>query len=302
MVELIVTPTSISSLSINEADGFLIGEEKYALRMPYYFSHQELLDAIAFLTSRNKSIYISVTKIMHESDLADVEAYLEEMKHYPIDGFYYGDLAVYQIARKLGIESRLIYHPETYITNYESVNYFAKKGIKRVVLAKEITLPDLIEIGNKAQIDTEILAHGALNMFHSKRDLVSNYFRFLKDETLHHNEQLYIIEEKRENEKYPIIEDQNGTHIFSSHDLCTIEYLEEIINAKIKTLRIDGYLKTDEQLSEVTKIYHRAINDFQNDPTIYQKNKTVYVENLQAIPNLRAFNTGFLFKKTVYKG
>jgi U32 family peptidase len=304
-LEITVSPTSYQSLqTITDADAFIIGEAAYALRLPYYFTHQELIDAIQLIKSNQQKAYIAVNKIIHEYELKDVEAYLADLSQYGVDGFIFGDLSVYRMAKRLNLINQLIYNPETYVTNYESVNFYARKGIKRVSIAKEITLEDIKEIGQHTEMEIEILGHGALNMFHSKRDLVTNYFKFIKyDEPSNfHNQELYLIEEKRQEEKYPIIEDQNGTHIFSGSDLCTIDYLDVFMESGITSIRIDGFLKTDEVLKEIVSLYRKAINDYQSNKENYQNNKQDYLETLKGIEGIRPFNTGFLFKKTVYKG
>jgi U32 family peptidase len=304
-LEITVSPTSYQSLQINtDADAFIIGEAAYSLRLPYYFTHQELIEAIALIKHNKQKVYVAVNKIIHEYELEQVEQYLAKISQYEVDGFIFGDLSVYRMAKRLNLTHQLIYNPETYVTNYESVNFYSRKGIKRVSIAKEITLEDIKEIGLHTKMEIEILGHGALNMFHSKRDLVTNYFKFIKyDEPTHfQNQELYLIEEKRQEEKYPILEDQNGTHIFSGSDLCTIDYLDVFIESGMTSIRIDGFLKNDHVLKEIVSVYRQAINDYINNKEKYQSNKQAYLETLKGIEGIRPFNTGFLFKKTVYKG
>ena len=302
-LELTVLPTSMASLIEIEADAFIIGEAEYALRLPNYFSHDEVIDAIKHIKRKHKKIYLAINKIIHEYELEKFESYINEMLH-DIDGFIFGDLSVYQMAKRLGVVNKLIYHPETYVTNYETVNFYGRKQIKRVSIAKEITLEDIEMIGTKSSLEVEVMGHGAINMFHSKRDLVTNYFQFIKDEepTNHHNKELYLIEEKRQDEKYPIIEDQNGTHIFSGYDLCTVNYLDHLIESGITSIRIDGFFKSDKVLKEIVSVYKKAITDYQLSKETYLTNKQDYLDLLNNIDGIRPFNTGFLFKKTVYKG
>lgn len=302
-MELTIQPSTLTSIErLPMADAFIIGEADYALRLPFYPSHEEVLNAIKTIKANGQKVYLAVNKILHEYELEQVTNYLNEMKGYDIDGFIFGDLAVYKIAESLGLVSRLIYNPETYITNYMSANFFKGKGIKRISIAKEITLEDIEIFGKNVDMEFDVLGHGAVNMFHSKRNLVTNYFRFIQDEQpdAHHEEQLYLVEEKRKDKKYPIVEDHNGTHIYRETDLCTIEYLDVIANARIKSLRIDGLFKEDEALITIVEIYRQALDDLHQGT--YEQNKTNYVQALNEIPNLRPFDTGFLFKKTIYKG
>ncbi len=304
MLELIVSPTSMDFIyKCDFCDAFIIGEENKSLRLAHYFTHNEIINIISLSKNRNQKVYIAVNKIIHEDELNDFKDYLNQLKTLEIDGIIFGDLAIYQMAKSLNIENKLIYNPETYITNYESVRFFAKKGIKRISIAKEITLEDIELIASKQLLEIDILGHGVVNMFHSMRDLITNYYKFLKDEnpTVHHNEQLYLIEEIR-NEKYPIIEDQNGTHVFSEADLCTIGYLDTFILHHVSSIRIDGLFKSDEELFEITKVYKKALDDYKLDKAYYIDQKENYIKQLKDINNIRSFYDGFLFKKTIYKG
>ena len=157
-------------------------------------------------------------------------------------------------------------------------------------------------MGNKVPSELEVLVHGPLNMFHSKRNLVTNYFRFLNEEQpdQHHNEPLYLIEDKRRDLKYPILEDQHGTHIYRQTDMCAVEYLDQIVGSGISSLRIDAMFKSIDELQGIVEVYREAILDLQNDT--YLNKKEHYIERLKAVPGIRTFDTGFLFEKTVYKG
>jgi putative protease len=304
MLELIVSPTSLSFIkSCDFCDGFIIGEKDKGLRLAHYFTKNEIKEIIDICKKRKQKVYIAANKIIHETELISFDNYLKQLADLEIDGIIFGDLAIYQLAKKYQLTNKLIYNPETYITNYESVHFFAQLGIKRVSIAKEITLDDIITIANKKYLELDILGHGAINMFHSMRDLVTNYFRFLKQDnpSLHHNESLYLIEEKRA-DKYPLLEDEAGTHVFSASDLCTIEYLDKFIEHQVTSIRIDGIFKSCQELLEITKIYHKAISDYCSNKNYYLENKAKYTEALLKIENIRPFNDGFLFKKTIYKG
>jgi len=303
MIELIVSPTSLDFIKqCDFCDGFIIGEEGKGLRLADNFSRKVIIDIINICKIRNQNVYIAVNKIIHESELDKFISYIEYLQDLDIDGIIFGDLAIYQIAKRYNLIDKLIYNPETYITNYESVRFFAKKGIKRVSIAKEITLKDITTIASKNDLEIDILGHGAINMFHSMRDLVSNYFRFLKYEepTRHREENLYLIEQKRD-DKYPIFEDQFGTHVFSSYDLCTVNYLDKLIESNVTSIRIDGLFKSNNELLEITQIYYQALKDYKADKEKYNHNKDLYIKQLKEIENIRPFNDGFLFKKTIYK-
>ncbi|MDF2700386.1 MAG: family peptidase [Haloplasmataceae bacterium] len=301
-LELTILPTSFTVIEkLTMCDAFIVGEEQFGLRLPKYFTKDEILKIIELCHKRNQKVYIALNKIVHEYELNEIDAYLNDLHDLNMDGIIFGDLSVYQLARKYNLTHKLIYNPETYITNYKTVEFFARKGIKRATIAKEITLEDINLIGSKKILEVEVLGHGAANMFHSMRDLVTNYFKFLKVDEKHINEELYMIEEKRD-EKYPIIEDKNGTHVFSGYDLCTINVLDQLTENNISNIKIDGLFKDDDMLLEIVKVYHQAITDYNLDKELYLKNKANYLDLLHNIKNIRPFNEGFLFKKTIYKG
>lgn len=304
-LELTVLPTSLSVIKkLDKADAFLIGEKEFGLRLPIYFSFDEIKEIIYTCKEREQKIFIAVNKIIHEKELTEVDEYLNKLSTFKnIDGIVFGDLAVYQLSKKYNLLDKLIYNPETYLTNYQSVNFFANKGMKRVSISKEITLEDIKTIAAKKLTEIEILGHGVSNMFHSKRDLISNYFKYLNHLNVnkYNEKELYMIEEIR-NEKLPIIQDQFGTHVFSGYDLCTIGYLDQLIESNISSIRINGLFKEDNTLIEIFNIYRKAIDDYYFSKDSYLKNRNNYIEDLKRIDNIRPFNEGFLFKKTKYKG
>ena len=181
--------------------------------------------------------------------------------------------------------------------------FFAEKGLRSITLAKEITLDDICAIALKTGVKADILAHGPVNMFHSKRMLITNYFRHFNNESQEsfRNKPLSITEEMRLG-KYPLIEDDSGTHIFSPYDLCTVNYLDVLIENNVSSLRIDGMFKTFRQLYDITAVYRKALDDYFADKENYLIKRSEYLRELAEIENIRPFNTGFLLKKTIYKG
>jgi len=304
MLEIVVSPTSKQFIDRCEyCDAFILGEQHFGLRLAANFTLTEIKEIIPIVKKRKQKVYIALNRIIHEDHLSEVDEYLSEIRSLDIDGIIFGDLAVLRLARKYNLVEKLIYNPETLITNYETVRFFSNYGIKRVCLAKEITLDDIKLIGSKHRLEIEVLGHGVMNMFHSYRDLLTNYYRFLKHANLEEvrNQELYLIEEHR-TDKYPILEDEHGTHVFSGYDLCTVNYLDDFIENNITAIRIDGLFKDDDTLLEIVKVYQKAIKDYYDAPSLYKSNKEHYLNLLKNIPRIRPFNDGFLFKKTIYKG
>lgn len=304
MLEIVVSPTSKAFVDkCLDCDAYILGDKHFSLRLAHHFTLQEIEAIIPIIKKRKQKVYIALNRIIHEKHLPEVDGYLANLAKLDIDGIIFGDLGVLRLAQKYHLINKLIYNPETLITNYETVHFLSQFGIKRVCLAKEITLDDIKLIGSKASCEVEVLGHGAMNMFHSYRDLLTNYYRYLKQANPEEirNQELYMIEEQR-TDKYPIIEDEHGTHVFSAYDLCTINFLDEFITSNITAIRIDGLFKDDTTLLEIVKVYRQAINDYYKEPSLYNSKKDNYLTMLSSIPNIRQFNNGFLFKKTIYKG
>ncbi|ERJ13718.1 peptidase U32 family protein [Haloplasma contractile] len=302
--ELLVSPTSIELIkSLKAADAFLVGEKGFSLRMPFYVSRDEIKEIITHCNQSNQKIYIALNAIFHEPDLDPVRDYLLFLKDHHIDGIVFGDLAVYSLAKEIGITNKLIYDPEKYITNYKTAQFFKDQGIKRVFISKEITLENINLIAKETDIETEILVHGSYNMFHSKRKLVETYFKYIENEALyeaHKDSPMYLIEEIRD-ELYPIVQDDQGTHVYTAKDMCGIEHLDTLTQNGIRSLKIDGIFKTDEQLATITAIYRKALDDLVADKKQYEDHKSWYLKQLNQIEGIRNFDSGFFFKKTIYK-
>lgn len=291
-MKIAVTPFSVSSiskLSKEGADIFILGNEKYANRLVYSFSTIEITEAKSNILELGKELYINVNLILHNQDIEDVTGFLSFLKELEVDGIIFGDLGVYMLAKKLEIESKLIYNPETLNTNYYDTQFWNRKGIKGLTISKEITLEDIKEICQKKEVDVSIIGHGHLNMFHSRRPLVENFFKFTKEEYQKYinNRSLKIVEEIR-NESYPIFQDNHGTHIFREKAL---ESYQEINQLKdyIDVFIIDGIFKDTNYLIETISNYKALIES--NNLEKAKKFSKIYEED---------HDSGFLYKKTVY--
>jgi putative protease len=291
-MKLAVTPFNISS--INElaetgADIFILGNNKTANRLVKSFSELEMKDAIDIASSLNKEVYVLMNIIAHHEDLSVLDEQLQFLAKTSVSGILFGDIAVYQIAKKYDLVDRLIYHPETLNTNYYDPIFWGQKGIKGLVIAKEITLEDMTEIHIQSPIELSIIGHGHLNMFHSRRPLIENFFRYNKEEYEHYirNRNLRLVEEIRQ-ESYPIFQDDHGTHIFREKALESFQEIQTLSNT-IDVFVIDGIFKDTSYLFQVLSDYANLLNDYS-------------IEQAKQISEKYATNhdSGFLYKKTVY--
>lgn len=287
-----VTPFSIESINDlcnHGADIFVVGTEEFSNRLAHSFTMDEIETLVTVIHQREKEVYISANMIVHHSDLEKIESFLGEMKKLEVDGIIFGDLAVYQIAKRLEIQHLLIYNPETLNTNYFDPIFWDKKGIKGLTISKEITLDDIKKIAEKSTIEISIIGHGHLNMFHSRRPLIENFFKYNKDsfEQYIENRNLKLVEEIRD-EAYPIFQDIHGTHIFRDKAL---ESYQEIITLSkiIDVFIVDGIFKDTNYMIETMKNYQLILQN--NDP-LQATNISKHYES--------DHDSGFLYKKTVY--
>lgn len=305
--ELLVTPKSIQHM--NElisagADAFVIGEQRYGLRLPAEFSREDVKQAIELAHAHDKKVYIAMNAIFHNDRVAELDEYISFLNDVQADAVIYGDPAVLMAAKAAAPNMKLHWNTETTATNWYTCNYWGRKGSKRAVLAREINMDAIIEIKENAEVEIEVQVHGMTAMFQSKRSLLGNYYEYqgkaLKVENRTQEENMFLHDKEREN-KYPIFEDENGTHIMSPNDICIIDELQELIEAGIDSFKIDGILKSEEYITKVTELYRKAIDVCSEDPDEYEDIKDELLQQVEDIqPANRSLDTGFFFKETVY--
>lgn len=307
MTELLVTPKSLSHISdLIEAgaDAFVIGEEQFGLRLAGEFNREDLKAAIDLIHEHNKKAYVAVNGIFHNEHLDAVEDYMKFLHVVKPDAILFGDPAIVMYERELGNTLPLQWNQETLVTNYFQVNYWGQRGANRAVLARELSLDEVLNIKAHSDVAIEVQVHGMTCMFQSKRSLLGNYFMFqdkvMKIENREIKDAMLLYDEERNN-KYPIFEDSNGTHIMSPNDICVIEELEELIEAGIDSFKIDGVLHSEEYITTVTKAYRQALDLYDEDVEAYEDAKFDLVDMIEEIqPEHRPLDQGFLFKQTVY--
>ncbi len=292
-MKIAVTPFSVSSierLAKEGSDIFILGNDKYANRLVYSFSTMEITDAKNIISTLGKELYINLNIMVHNSDLIDVEKFLNFIKELGVDGIIFGDLGIYMIAKRLEIETKLIYNPETLNTNYYDTHFWNKKGIKGLTISKEITLEDINEICLKKKTEISIIGHGHLNMFHSRRPLIENFFKYTKEEyeKFINNRNLRIVEEIR-NEAYPIFQDLHGTHIFREKALESYQEIR-LLRDCVDVFIIDGIFKDTNYLIETVGNYKALLHMKESN------DKAKIFSKLYE----RDHDSGFLYKKTVY--
>ncbi|OMF61834.1 peptidase U32 [Paenibacillus sp. FSL R5-0490] len=305
--ELLVTPTSVEDIGplvSAGADAFVVGEQRYGLRLAGEFTREDVKEAVELAHRHGKKVYVAMNALFHNDKVPELEGYISFLKEINADAVIFGDPAVLMAARSAAPDMKLHWNTETTATNWYTCNYWGRKGAKRAVLAREINMDAIIEMKENAEVEIEVQVHGMTAMFQSKRSLLGNYYEYqgkaLEVENRKQEKNMFLHDKEREN-KYPIFEDDNGTHIMSPNDICIIDELQEMIEAGIDSFKIDGILKTPEYIIEVTKLYRKAIDLCVEDPEQYDDIKDGLLTEVEEIqPANRPIDTGFFFKETVY--
>ncbi|WP_264738629.1 peptidase U32 family protein [Cytobacillus firmus] len=305
--ELLVTPTrveDIEQLVSAGADAFVVGEQRYGLRLAGEFTKEDVKKAVEIAHKHEKKVFVAMNALFHNDKVPELEDYISFLKEINADAVIFGDPAVLMAARSAAPDMKLHWNTETTATNWYTCNYWGRKGAKRAVLAREINMDAIIEIKENAEVEIEVQVHGMTAMFQSKRSLLGNYYEYqgkaLEVENRKQEKNMFLHDKEREN-KYPIFEDENGTHIMSPNDICIIDELQEMIEAGVDSFKIDGVLKSPDYIIEVTKLYRKAIDLCVEDPDQYDEIKDGLFAEIEEIqPANRKLDTGFFFKETVY--
>ncbi len=294
MIKLSVTPFSIKqAISFNEnklVTNLIIGSKEFGLRQVTLFD-LEMIKELKKVTK--KKIFVCVNKLMHQSDLFNLEQYLIALDNLDIEGVIFADLAVRQIVKKNFLNLKLMYNTETTITNQYFTKFAKEAQIDYIELAKEITLNEVMEIANNKDCGISVNLHGYIYMYQSVRNLVTNY---LNIQGLKKNDnQKYLYDDERD-ALYPIVEDNQGTHILASNDLCMINKLEQILSDKIDFYKLDGFLYEEKEYEQIVELYSQAIKDIENN----EYNAKEYLQKIKKVAQHKKYNTGFYFKETIY--
>lgn len=284
------------------ADAVLVGEHRYGLRLPGDMSAGDIAEAVRFARAMSAKVYVSVNKIFENDELDGLALYLQQMQQCDVDAIVFGDPAILVIMKELGIRLNLHWSTEMTSTNYATANYWALKGAKRVVAARELNMEEIHELKRRADIEVQVQVHGLTNIYHSNRRLLRSYSEHIGNDggTLGAEEGFYLIEHERPELHLPIYEDPNGTHIMSADDLCMLDVLDELLEEPIDSLKIEGLLKSVEYHETAVRSYRQAIDAYCENPQQY----TFREEWLEAIRLLqdsnRELSYGFFFKEQVY--
>ena len=304
--ELLVPASSLEVLKIATvfgADAVYIGGEAFGLRAKARnFSKEEMAQGIAFAHEHGVKVYVTVNILAHNYDLAGVREYLKELKELKPDALIIADPGIFTYAKEICPEIERHISTQANNTNYETYRFWYKLGAKRVVTARELSLEEIRQIRANIPDDMEIetFIHGAMCISYSGRCLLSNFLvgRDANQGSCTHpcRWKYSIVEESRPGEYMPVYENERGTYIFNSKDLCMIEHMDDILTSGIDSLKIEGRMKTALYVATVARTYRKAIDDYLEDPAKYQANMSWYQEQIAGC-TYRKFTTGFFYGK-----
>lgn len=304
--ELLIPASSLEVLKtavIFGADAVYIGGEAFGLRAKAKnFSMEEMKEGIAFAHEHDVKVYVTANILAHNYDLDGVRTYFKELKEIGPDGLIIADPAIFEIAKEVCPEIERHISTQANNTNYGTFQFWYKQGASRVVTARELSLEEIKEIRANIPEDMEIetFVHGAMCISYSGRCLLSNFMvgRDANQGACTHpcRWKYSIVEETRPGEVMPVFENERGTYIFNSKDLCMIEHIPELIDAGVDSLKVEGRMKTALYVATVARTYRKAIDDYQKDPKLYEQNMPWYLDQISNC-TYRQFTTGFFFGK-----
>lgn len=304
--ELLVPAGSLEVLKIAViygADAVYIGGEVFGLRAKAKnFSMEDMKEGIEFAHAHNVKVYVTANILAHNYDLDGVREYFNELKSVRPDALIISDPGIFTIAREVLPDMEIHISTQANNTNYGTYNFWYKLGAKRVVTARELSLAEIKEIRANIPDDMEIetFIHGAMCISYSGRCLLSNFMvgrDANRGECTHPCRWKYsLMEEKRPGEYFPVYENERGTYIFNSKDLCMIEHLSDLIEAGIDSFKIEGRMKTALYVATVARTYRKAIDDYMESPDKYRENMPWYLDQISDC-TYRQFTTGFFYNK-----
>ena len=304
--ELLIPASSLEVLKIAViygADAVYIGGEAFGLRAKAKnFSMEEIREGSAFAHAHDVKVYITANILAHNGDLDGVREYFAELREIKPDALIISDPGVYMIAKEVCPEIERHISTQANNTNYGTYRFWYEQGAKRVVSARELSLAEIKEIRANIPDDLEIetFIHGAMCISYSGRCLLSNYFtgRDANQGACTHpcRWKYAVVEEKRPGEYLPVYENERGTYIFNSKDLCMIEHIPELMESGIDSFKIEGRMKTALYVATVARTYRRAIDDYKQSPELYREHMAWYQEQISNC-TYRQFTTGFFFGK-----
>ena len=258
----------------------------------------EMAAGVAYAHERGKKVYITVNILAHNRDIDKLPPYLEELQQMKVDGMIISDPGVMRLANKYAADIPITVSTQANVSNYESAALYRELGASRIVLARELSLDEIVDIKKRVDIELEMFVHGAMCVSYSGRCLLSHYMtgRSANQGACAHpcRYKYSVVEEKRPGQYYPIEEDERGSYIFNSRDLCLLEYIPQLIEAGIDAFKIEGRMKSPLYVASLARVYRQALDHYINNHCPYSdEDVQAWMTELQAVAT-RPFTNGFM--------
>lgn len=284
------------------ADAVYFGGEMFSLRAGAgNLSIEEIEEGVAYAHERNVKCHMTFNIFAHNEDIAPLSDYLQRIKHIPIDAYIVSDPGVIALIKEANPDAELHLSTQANMTNYVTANFWHSQGVKRIVLARELTFEEIKDIRSRIpeSMDLEAFIHGAMCISYSGRCLLSN---FMIDRDANRGQCAHpcrwkyrLVEEQRPGEYYPVEEDERGTYIMNSKDLCMLEHIPDIVEAGVSSAKIEGRMKSVFYVATIVSAYRRAIDAYYEDPENYVFDPS-WMTELKKVSR-REFTTGFYYNK-----
>jgi len=291
-------PEKLRMAVLYGADAVYLGGEAFSLRaFADNFTFSDMREGVSFAHGKGVKVYAAVNVFPHNSDLEALPGFLEEVRDSGIDALIVSDPGVIRVARQVVPQMPLHLSTQANNVNWAAALFWQEQGVRRIVLARELSLDEVREFRTRVSLELETFVHGAMCVSYSGRCLLSNYLISRdsnRGECAHPCRwKYYLMEETRPGRFFPVFEDDRGAYILNSHDLCLIEHLPELIRAGVNSFKIEGRMKSVHYVATVVKTYRRAIEAYLADPESCRYDPS-WLGELNKVSH-REYTTGFLF-------
>ncbi|MGI6412763.1 MAG: peptidase U32 family protein [Syntrophomonadaceae bacterium] len=299
--ELVMPAGSLEKLEtavLFGADAVYLGGKEFSLRaFAGNFTLEEIHKGVIFAHQRNKKVYITVNIFAHNRDIDQLPAYLQKLAELQVDGLIISDPGVIRLAQTYAPGVPITVSTQANVTNYQSASFYRDLGATRIVLARELSLEEIAEIKNRVDVELEVFVHGAMCVSYSGRCLLSYYMTGRsanRGACAHPCRYSYsLMEEKRPGQYYPIEEDERGSYILNSHDLCLLEWIPDLIGLGVTAFKVEGRMKSPLYVASVAMVYQKALDVYQSGRTPLPGEFREWMDELN-LTATRGFTTGFI--------
>lgn len=286
------------------ASAVIVGDSRFGMRLPGSIPARELADAVSRIHARGAKAYVSANRLFRNGELEGLPDYLKAAAEAGADAISFGDPAVLLNAREFAPDVPLHWNPDMIATNSAAANYWGRRGAVRAVLARELNEEEIAGFRGGTSMDIQVQVHGATNIYYSYRNLVQSYMEHLGKEAAlvdrGPDKGLYLIETERPDLRFPVYEDESGTHVMSADDICLLEALPDLVSMGVNSLYIEPLLKTESYNMTVLGSYRAALDRLAADGDAYVMDPK-WLEAIRQIQDPeRELSFGFLYKVQVY--